>query len=51
MHDILNELDLSYNGRLELSDYLQVKAVSDSKLDKDGSSNSHIKTVRIAGVY
>lgn len=27
MHDILNELDLSYNGRLELSDYLQVKAM------------------------
>lgn len=29
MHDILNELDLTYNGRLELSDYLQVNAMSD----------------------
>lgn len=24
LHDILNEIDLSYNGRLELADYFQV---------------------------
>lgn len=27
LHGILNEIDVSYNGRLELWDYFQVKAI------------------------
>lgn len=34
LHDILNEIDLSYNGRLELADYFQVKEKYDSADDE-----------------
>lgn len=32
LHEILNEIDVSYNGRLELWDYFQVKRNSNSAL-------------------
>lgn len=54
LHEILNELDVSYNGRLELWDYFQVKTiqmhqltVKQSERNTDGESSAELFTLNL----